>query len=51
MKKFYYLIDLHYSQTGGDSFDQCVEFYYLIDLHYSQTVEGSTYNLISFTTL
>ena len=34
---FYYLIDLHYSQTpvrGGTS--QAV-FYYLIDLHYSQT--------------
>ena len=35
--KFYYLIDLHYSQTGFDSVFGKHTFYYLIDLHYSQT--------------
>ena len=34
---FYYLIDLHYSQTDGCYFDKQKGFYYLIDLHYSQT--------------
>ena len=34
---FYYLIDLHYSQTLLLSFLSLGLFYYLIDLHYSQT--------------
>ena len=34
---FYYLIDLHYSQTHRFRCTQFVLFYYLIDLHYSQT--------------
>ena len=34
---FYYLIDLHYSQTGFIVVCTYNKFYYLIDLHYSQT--------------
>ena len=34
---FYYLIDLHYSQTMINKDMQDGTFYYLIDLHYSQT--------------
>ena len=34
---FYYLIDLHYSQTHQKPFVMPFSFYYLIDLHYSQT--------------
>ena len=34
---FYYLIDLHYSQTGTRNNILAAVFYYLIDLHYSQT--------------
>ena len=34
---FYYLIDLHYSQTPLLFFFYRCLFYYLIDLHYSQT--------------
>ena len=34
---FYYLIDLHYSQTHAMRDKSSVLFYYLIDLHYSQT--------------
>ena len=34
---FYYLIDLHYSQTISVSPLYVMAFYYLIDLHYSQT--------------
>ena len=37
VKKFYYLIDLHYSQTHFDLYSRYFSFYYLIDLHYSQT--------------
>ena len=37
-EKFYYLIDLHYSQTTALNSQQSSLFYYLIDLHYSQTV-------------
>ena len=37
VKKFYYLIDLHYSQTNGHKYLISLKFYYLIDLHYSQT--------------
>ena len=35
--EFYYLIDLHYSQTWKVDNMTLEEFYYLIDLHYSQT--------------
>ena len=35
--KFYYLIDLHYSQTTLILQCSALLFYYLIDLHYSQT--------------
>ena len=34
---FYYLIDLHYSQTNRQLPFEHPAFYYLIDLHYSQT--------------
>ena len=39
--QFYYLIDLHYSQTKCSLC--CINrmFYYLIDLHYSQTNQSS----------
>ena len=37
VKKFYYLIDLHYSQTMNRPKTDLPWFYYLIDLHYSQT--------------
>ena len=36
---FYYLIDLHYSQTIPQTSAPFILFYYLIDLHYSQTVK------------
>ncbi len=36
-QQFYYLIDLHYSQTVDAALFAAVVFYYLIDLHYSQT--------------
>ena len=39
---FYYLIDLHYSQTVSLLVTLACEFYYLIDLHYSQTIEDIT---------
>ena len=38
---FYYLIDLHYSQTMISKFCNLSRFYYLIDLHYSQTINPS----------
>ena len=34
---FYYLMDLHYSQTNAAIFVVANLFYYLMDLHYSQT--------------
>ena len=37
---FYYLIDLHYSQTPILEVTLPRLFYYLIDLHYSQTLSG-----------
>ena len=37
---FYYLIDLHYSQTFKSQHRRKLRFYYLIDLHYSQTVRA-----------
>ena len=36
-RRFYYLIDLHYSQTRLPALSLKHMFYYLIDLHYSQT--------------
>nr|DAX10478.1 MAG TPA: hypothetical protein [Bacteriophage sp.] len=36
--QFYYLIDLHYSQTEMFETVRLTKFYYLIDLHYSQTI-------------
>ena len=44
--EFYYLIDLHYSQTVSVTDANGNLFYYLIDLHYSQTdisLEAATY--------
>ena len=35
---FYYLMDLHYSQTFMQDFNAVGMFYYLMDLHYSQTI-------------
>ena len=37
LQKFYYLMDLHYSQTTSRRAFTCSSFYYLMDLHYSQT--------------
>ena len=34
---FYYLMDLHYSQTSAWISFVWIRFYYLMDLHYSQT--------------
>ena len=48
---FYYLIDLHYSQTGEPPDLSAHTFYYLIDLHYSQTSVQFIQCLASFTTL
>ena len=45
---FYYLIDLHYSQTIFSAFRRHNKFYYLIDLHYSQTSISSILSLTSF---
>ena len=36
-RRFYYLMDLHYSQTIMQRTKQLHLFYYLMDLHYSQT--------------
>ena len=49
--QFYYLIDLHYSQTHHECSVNFARFYYLIDLHYSQTVLTSIAGLPGFTTL
>ena len=48
---FYYLIDLHYSQTLLLYVYVWLMFYYLIDLHYSQTMPFVTVVLARFTTL
>ena len=48
---FYYLIDLHYSQTPQKKSNAPFWFYYLIDLHYSQTAEKLDKLLNGFTTL
>ena len=50
-EKFYYLIDLHYSQTQARQVLLWHRFYYLIDLHYSQTQHNMIQNIIRFTTL
>ena len=41
---FYYLMDLHYSQTLLYAVDGKVMFYYLMDLHYSQTIVKTAFN-------
>ena len=46
--KFYYLIDLHYSQTCTLLQRLYLLFYYLIDLHYSQTLSRSVAQLSWF---
>ncbi len=46
--KFYYLIDLHYSQTKCCQEMRHNWFYYLIDLHYSQTRSGKSSLMLSF---
>ena len=38
MKKFYYPINLHYSQTSTQYRPLPTMFYYPINLHYSQTI-------------
>ena len=48
---FYYLIDLHYSQTAGHKYLISLKFYYLIDLHYSRTRSNHMRPEHSFTTL
>ena len=48
---FYYLIDLHYSQTQTVDREHGHLFYYLIDLHYSQTVIAVGETVTGFTTL
>ena len=35
--RFYYLMNLHYSQTDGNTPYHATPFYYLMNLHYSQT--------------
>ena len=51
LKLFYYLIDLHYSQTSFFAIASILLFYYLIDLHYSQTGQADIYVVTGFTTL
>ena len=48
---FYYLMDLHYSQTVTCSDSASPMFYYLMDLHYSQTNSCKHRISCSFTTL
>ena len=45
---FYYLIDLHYSQTKSTPPVRTDKFYYLIDLHYSQTTQLIHRRLLMF---
>ena len=47
-REFYYLIDLHYSQTMMQNSMETVLFYYLIDLHYSQTIILCTVKITEF---
>ena len=51
LEVFYYLIDLHYSQTFWFVIAVRSSFYYLIDLHYSQTTLRQQDRADSFTTL
>ena len=46
--KFYYLIDLHYSQTRLAHAVHMTWFYYLIDLHYSQTTQQAVLTMTQF---
>ena len=45
---FYYLIDLHYSQTQAALVTEQKKFYYLIDLHYSQTILTVNHDVTGF---
>ena len=49
--RFYYPIDLHYSQTRPSVGARPLPFYYPIDLHYSQTGIGSRRHVVGFITL
>ena len=49
--RFYYLMDLHYSQTLPHISVVEFWFYYLMDLHYSQTRAKTRKEKVSFTTL
>ena len=46
--QFYYLIDLHYSQTRPQRRRFSQWFYYLIDLHYSQTTSEPFFQKVMF---
>ena len=46
--QFYYLIDLHYSQTHYTYTSTPLSFYYLIDLHYSQTSLNASVQAFTF---
>ena len=48
---FYYLMDLHYSQTTDKKGIAMDKFYYLMDLHYSQTSADNIVSFKCFTTL
>ena len=48
---FYYLMDLHYSQTNQQYGNIVRKFYYLMDLHYSQTYMFFKLLYSRFTTL
>ena len=50
-KQFYYLMDLHYSQTIKYIGSGTGAFYYLMDLHYSQTKLKKRGSAYGFTTL
>ena len=49
--QFYYLMDLHYSQTPLLAVGWLHRFYYLMDLHYSQTDRVFPVRFLCFTTL
>ena len=50
-RKFYYPINLHYSQTVNDILPDLAKFYYPINLHYSQTDVMRDLSAACFTTL
>ena len=47
-KVFYYLMDLHYSQTLQQQQLSVIWFYYLMDLHYSQTAICTFHTSVQF---